>query len=169
MLQRVLLQRVLRRSALAVAAVGGLLLATAQPAVAAPYWQTFTVTSKWHCTGRLSSDNSIADVRACVVVNGNYAQSVVRVRNTTSAFIDLRTVVSISASGDGYEDSCDQTVLGGTLQRACFGSTMHGSCGVKIRASIYTEVARTDGNWSTVYWTSGDPGADLNPVKFCMT
>lgn len=159
-----------KRFGLAVGIAVSLILSIGQPAIAAPYWQEFTVTAKWHCTGRLSSDNSIADVRACVVVNGNYAQPVVRVRNTISTFIDLQTVVSISSGGSGYEDSCNPSNLGGGLQRACFGSTMHGRCGDEIRAGIYTDVRRSGyPPWSSVIWTSGDPGDNLNPVKFCQT
>jgi hypothetical protein len=142
--------------ALAIGIVLGLLVSTGQPAQAAPYWQTFTLSSNWHCSGRLSSPTSIADIRVCVVINGNYAQAVTRIRNTTSSWIDIVSdpTALIENGSTAAIDSCNVSSLGAHLERACFGATVQGACGDIIYADTYSEVRKTGGGWSTASgWT----------------
>jgi hypothetical protein len=144
------------RSVLAIGVVVGLVLSTAQPALADVYWQTYTLTSKWHCTERLSSPTSIADVRVCVVVNGNYAQAVTTVRNTTSDFIDINGYYTNLYVAGEQEDfgRCNLSALGAGLQRACFGRTISSPCGISVWAYTQTGVRR-DRNYA-FSWVTGN-------------
>ena len=150
------LRRCWKRSTLALGVVVGLLLSTAQPAMADPFWQTYTLTSKWHCTDRLSSPTSIADVRICVVVNGNYAQAVTTVRNTTSDWIDIDSYYTnlYKAGTEEHIGRCNLSALGATLQRACFGNTVSGSCGISVYAMTQTGVRRN--NNYAFSWVNGN-------------
>jgi hypothetical protein len=140
-----------KRSALTAGLVIGLVVLTGQPAAAYPTWQTFTTNSTWHCSGRLSSPTSIADIRVCVIVNGNYAQAVTRIRNTTSDWIQIASEPTklIKNGQTAAENDCDQSNLGATLERACFGATISGSCGTPVKAYTWSLVRRVGATWST--------------------
>jgi hypothetical protein len=127
----------------------GVILAAAAPASAAPYWQSFTPNGSWHCK-QISSSSAIADVQACVVINGRYAQPVLTIRNKTSAFINIEgdTVLDNGEEELSVGD-CDPSQLGPNLARACFGPTVSGSCGHTIYGWSAAAIARLSGPWST--------------------
>ncbi|MFI5850321.1 hypothetical protein ACIA8B_17050 [Micromonospora chalcea] len=132
-----------------------LVLSVGQPAIASPYWQTYTFNSTWHCA-QVSTNTSIVAISSCVIVSGNYTQAAVVVTNNTSGFIEIQTEVPPTANqtemlvvykngAAAKRDYCLQSALGPGLSRACMGGTISASCSdyAKTLAGVDVDVNDT--------------------------
>ncbi|MET7471775.1 hypothetical protein ACFYON_01645 [Micromonospora sp. NPDC005686] len=119
----------LSRLIVALASTMAAVLAFPASAQAAPGWQSYTYSSKWHCS-QASSDTSIAAVSVCVVVNGQATQAVVTVTNKRSSTIQIQapTLTLYSVGQPLSTVSCNFSYLSANQTTACFGPTFQRTC-----------------------------------------
>jgi hypothetical protein len=123
------MKRTLQRLLAVTACVAGFGVLTTAPAQAAPYWQTYRITSTWTCGDAWGGSASGMRYKGCVVVNArSHAQSVVIVWNPTNRSHSLQAneVKLYKASPYaqvGTTQSCLPSRLSPGLSRACFGAT----------------------------------------------
>ncbi|KAB1908529.1 hypothetical protein ACFWRG_07430 [Micromonospora tulbaghiae] len=119
----------LSRLIVALASMTAAILVFPASAQAAPGWQSYTYTSKWHCS-QASSDTSIAAVSVCVVVNGQATQAVVTVTNKRSSTIQIQapTLTLYSVGQPLSTVSCNFSYLTANQTTACFGPTFQRTC-----------------------------------------
>jgi hypothetical protein len=107
---------------------------TSSPASAAPYWQTYTLTSKWHCTPKSLGSNYIT-AQSCIIVNGEATQGAVIVTNVSGSPITIDgTTEFIEAGFVQYTDGCFTSTLNSGFTRACMGTTFLWNCTVYVQA-----------------------------------
>ncbi|WP_433281944.1 hypothetical protein [Micromonospora sp. CA-244673] len=125
----------LSRLIVALASMLAAILAFPASAQAAPGWQPYTYTSKWHCS-QASSDTSIAAVSVCVVVNNTATQAVVTVTNTRSSTIQIQApTLTLYSVGQALSTvSCNFSYLTAHQTTACFGPTFQRTCSQNAQA-----------------------------------
>lgn len=110
------------------------------PASAAPYvWQTYTLTSHWHCTHRDWGTPGVSSA-ACVIVSGNSTQTAVIVsNNSTRPVTVIAPVLRLWVNGGfEYQHSCPQFTLnhGSGFSRACFAPTVTYPCSSYAQSEV---------------------------------
>jgi hypothetical protein len=111
----------LRRAAMVLAIAGTVLAVQPGVARAAPYWQTFTTNSTWHC-GATTQHRAVAGFyfQACNVKNASdYMQTVLVVNNQTGRAV---TIAGDVVNSFGFW-SCYSSGFNTGYKRACFGGT----------------------------------------------
>lgn len=114
-------------------------------ASADPYWQTFTKTSKWHCTYLPWHPPGLA-TETCIVVNGEYTQSVAIARNNTAFSYTIKAPnVRLYRSGAlMYDRNCLRSTLSPGYSRACFAPTQKHACGNAVQAQTRISINGTE-------------------------
>jgi hypothetical protein len=139
--------RVLAAIAAAIVASVGISVATASPAAASPYWQTYSVTADWECTAKhFEATNLLAS--SCIVVNGAATQPVIIATNSGTAPVTLFGATALWANGDFIQAwPCNETVLNPGHSRACFGATTNRACNWYVQGQAQLWVNGVDRFW----------------------
>lgn len=126
------------------ATVIALLIVAPTAAHADPYWQGFSMNSTWNCGNPMAptiypNAGYLVQQQACIVVSGNYTQSVVIVMNSyccsiTSIMIEAPHVELYQSGNLIYDRSCYRSTLYYPNQSACFGPTTWRACGTWVQA-----------------------------------
>ncbi|MFJ6444924.1 hypothetical protein [Streptomyces sp. NPDC091649] len=113
--------------AVAAMTIGAGVLA-AGPAVAAPYWQSFSTNSNWSCGDTQRVPNTSVFTQVCIVKNdtGTYRQAVVIVNNQQGRQVQIEGGVGSNFGSSGW---CNRSDLNPGLKTACFGNTVKASSG----------------------------------------
>jgi hypothetical protein len=131
--------RVLKTLVALSALIGSMMVFTGGAASADPYWQTFTVTSAFHCSSQYSHPTVAGvTVQTCVVVNGTATQSVGIVRNAGSTAVSLAAPhVRLYVNGTlSYDRYCLSSTLSAGYARACFAPTQVRPCSAVMTAEV---------------------------------
>ena len=151
---------------LAVACSVAGLAATAAPAAAAPYWQSYTIASNWSCStearvgaGQIVSGAQQMYLRSCVVVSGVYAQAVLIMTNRSDFSQRLEgpdrqyarlVIASTGAIVPDSTSSCLESYIAGGQSAACFARTVTVSRCTSVYADVQGGVLTSAGSFDFV-------------------
>ncbi len=139
--------RVLAAIAAAIVASVGISVATASPAAASPYWQTYSVTADWECEPLYFEATQLL-ASSCIVVNGSATQPVVIASNGGTAAVTISGATALWANR-GFVQSwpCNETVLNPGQSRACFGATTTRPCNWYVQSRTELSVNSAERYW----------------------